>query len=62
MGLSAKEGTPARFVLRVMPDDDGVRVEIEDNDPGMDEETRWRAQRSMKKSAMSSPRTRGSRG
>jgi PAS domain S-box-containing protein len=35
-------GESPRFDLRVQPDADMVRVEIEDNGPGMDEETRRR--------------------
>lgn len=35
-------GRAPRFMLRVRPDDAMVRVEIEDNGPGMDEATRKR--------------------
>ncbi len=40
-GITNDHFAPA-FVLRVQADSDGVRVEIEDNGPGMDEETRQR--------------------
>lgn len=38
----AGQDLPARFILRVMRGDGEVRVEIEDNGPGMPEELRKR--------------------
>jgi len=35
-------GDPPRFILRIRPDNDMVRIEIEDNGPGMDEDVRRR--------------------
>ncbi|MCP4755888.1 MAG: PAS domain S-box protein [Proteobacteria bacterium] len=43
MANNGKEGVPHRFNLRIVPEADMARVEIEDNGPGMDEETRVRA-------------------
>jgi PAS domain S-box-containing protein len=43
MGENRDLGHSPRFVLRVLPEGSLVRVEIEDNGPGMDEATRRRA-------------------
>ncbi len=37
-----EKGSVPRFILRVMPDGEMARIEIEDNGPGMDETTRKR--------------------
>jgi signal transduction histidine kinase len=42
MGENRDLGHSPRFVLRVLPEGSLVRVEIEDNGPGMDEATRRR--------------------
>ena len=43
MSKTSGGGRTPRFGLRVLRDEDMVRVEIEDNGPGMDEATRKRA-------------------
>jgi len=42
MSESVEKKKEPRFTLRLMPEEDMARIEIEDNGPGMDEATRKR--------------------